>query len=68
MEVAAFVTGMGWHFRRQVMAVSLAAIAGCGTLHQLAPRSYETVKVVSKESAVKALTVFNQLTKTKRDI
>ena len=63
MEVAAFVTGMGWHFRKQVMAVSLAAIAGCGTLYQLAPRSYETLKMVSKDSTVKVLTVFNHLTK-----
>jgi hypothetical protein len=63
MEVAAFVTGMGWHFRKQVMAVSLAAIAGCGTLYQLAPRSYETLKVVSKDSTVKVLTVFNTFTK-----
>lgn len=45
------------------MAVSLAALAGCGTLMQLAPRSYDTVKTVSKDSAVKVLTVFNDLTK-----
>jgi hypothetical protein len=38
MEIAAFVTGMGWHLRKPLMAVSLAAIAGCGTLYQLAPR------------------------------
>jgi hypothetical protein len=63
MEIAAFVTGMGWHFRKQVMAVSLAAIAGCGTLYQLAPRSYDTMKVVGTDSAVKVLTVFNHLTK-----
>jgi hypothetical protein len=65
MEVAAFVIGMGWHFRKPLMTVSLAAIAGCGTIYQLAPRSYDIVKVSSKESAVKVLTVFNHLTKPK---
>ena len=63
MDIAVIVAGMGWHFRKQVMAVSLAAIAGCGTLYQLAPRSYETLKVVSKDSTMKVLTVFNHLTK-----
>jgi hypothetical protein len=63
MEVAAFVIGIGFKFQKQIMAVSLAAIAGCGTLYQLAPQSYETMKVVSKDSTVKVLTVFNHLTK-----
>jgi hypothetical protein len=62
-DIAVIVAGIGWHFKKSLMAVSLAAIAGCGTLYQLAPRSYETLKVTSKESAVKVLTVFNHLTK-----
>jgi len=63
MEVAVLVVGMGWHFRKPLMAVSLAAIAGCGMVYELAPRSYEILKVVSKDSTVKVLTVFNHLTK-----
>jgi len=32
-------------------------------VYELAPRSYEILKVVSKDSTVKVLTVFNHLTK-----
>jgi hypothetical protein len=63
VEVASIITGLGWHFRRPLLAGCIAALSICGTLVQLAPKSYDTVKIVSKESAVKALTVFNHLTK-----
>lgn len=63
MEVAAFVTGIGWHFRKPLMAVCLAVLSVGGTAVQLAPKSYDTVKVVSRDSAVKVLTMFNHLTK-----
>lgn len=66
MEVAAFVTGMGWHFRKPLLAICLAAISLGGTLVQLAPKSYDTIKVVGKDSAVTALTVFNHLTKQRK--
>lgn len=66
MEVAAFVTGIGWHFRRQVMAVSLAVLSWTVMVGQFTPRAYDTVKSVSRESAVKALTVFNHLTKPRK--
>ena len=63
MEILMPILGLGFHFRRQIMAVSLAALALCSTVSQLAPRTYITVKSVSKDSAVKVLTVFNHLTK-----
>lgn len=63
MEIASIIAGLGWHFRRPLLAGCLAALSLCGTLVQLAPKSYDTVKMVSKESAVKVLTVFNHITK-----
>jgi hypothetical protein len=63
IEVASIITGLGWHFRKSLMAVCLAALSLGGTLLQIAPKSYDTLKVVSRDSAVKVLTVFNHLTK-----
>jgi len=63
MEVASVITGLGWHFRRPLLAMCLAGLSVGGTLVQLAPKSYDTVKVVSRDSAVKVLTAFNHLTK-----
>ena len=63
MEVAAFVTGMGWHLRKPIMAVSLAFLSWTMMIGQLTPRVYDTMKSVSRDSAVKVLTVVNHLTK-----
>jgi hypothetical protein len=63
MEVASIITGLGWHFRKPLMAMCLAGLSLGGTLLQVAPKSYDTLKVVSRDSAVKVLTVFNHLTK-----
>lgn len=62
LESLSLMLGLGFHFHKPLTRF---AVAGYGALYQLAPRSYETMKVVSKESAVKALTVFNHLTKPK---
>ncbi len=65
MELAALVTGIGWHLRKPIWGGLTLCLAGSQSCVKMAPKSYDTLKVVGRGAAIQALTVFNHLTKPK---
>lgn len=60
LEIVLPVLGLGWHFKRQIFAISIAMIGFMSTTSYM---TWQLGKGASKETAVKVLTIFNERTK-----